>query len=107
MKKEIIAKLTKSFEESAHIEQGVEFWMARDIQELLEYDKWSNFLNVIEKAKSACQNSSHSIADHFADVGKMVSIGSGSTREISDIMLSRYACYLIAQNGDPRKQIIV
>lgn len=106
MKKEMIAKLTKSFEESAHIEQGVEFWMARDIQELLEYDKWGNFLNVIEKAKIACQNSSHVILDHFADVGKMVPIGSGSSREIPDIMLSRYACYLIAQNGDPRKETI-
>ena len=80
--------------------------MARDIQELLEYDKWSNFLNVVEKAKIACQNSSHVVLDHFADVGKMVSIGSGSTREIPDIMLSRYACYLIAQNGDPRKETI-
>ncbi len=106
MKKEMIAKLTKSFEETAHIEQGVEFWMARDIQELLEYDKWSNFLNVIEKAKIACQNSSHVILDHFADVGKMVPVGSGGTREVPDIMLSRYACYLIAQNGDPRKETI-
>lgn len=106
MKKEVIAKLTKNFEESAHTEQGIEFWMARDIQELLEYDKWSNFLNVIEKAKIACGNSSHVVSDHFADVGKMVSIGSGSTREIPDIMLSRYACYLIAQNGDPRKESI-
>lgn len=106
MRKELIAKLIKNFEEAARVEQGVEYWMARDIQELLEYDKWNNFLNVIEKAKIACQNSSHAISDHFADVGKMVSIGFGSTREIPDIMLSRRACYLIAQNGDPRKESI-
>lgn len=95
MKKEMIAKLTKIFEESAHTEQGVEFWMARDIQELLEYDKWSNFLNVIEKAKIACQNSSHVIVDHFAEVGKMVPIGSGGTREIPDIILSSMLVILL------------
>lgn len=106
MKKEIIAKLTKSFENSAHEEQGIEFWMARDIQELLEYDRWSNFLNVVEKAKIACKNSTHIIENHFADVGKMVRLGSGSDREIPDMMLSRYACYLIAQNGDPRKESV-
>jgi DNA-damage-inducible protein D len=107
MKKEIISKLTKNFEESAHIEQGIEFWMARDIQELLEYDKWSNFLNVIEKAKISCETSSHIVTDHFADVGKIAQVGSsGGLREIPDIMLSRYACYLIAQNGDPRKESI-
>lgn len=106
MKKEIIARLTKSFEELVHTEQGMEFWMAREIQELLEYDKWSNFLNVIEKAKIACQNSSRIVSDNFADVGKMVPIGSGGIREIHDIKLTRYACYLIAQNGDSRKETI-
>lgn len=106
MKKEIIAKLTKSFEESAHTEQGVEFWMARDIQELLEYNEWRNFVNVIDKAKNACKNSQQPIENHFVDVNKMVQLGSGSGREIPDIMLSRYACYLIAQNGDPRKESI-
>ena len=106
MKREIINKLTKSFEEAAHVEQGIEYWMARDIQEILEYDKWSNFLGVIEKAKIACQNASQTVKDHFAEVGKMVKLGSGSEREVLDIMLSRYACYLIAQNGDPRKESI-
>lgn len=106
MKKEIIEKLTKSFEDSARIEQGVEFWLARDIQQLLEYDHWKNFLNVVEKAKTACRTASHHVLDHFADVGKMVSIGSGQAREIPDIMLSRYACYLVAQNGDPRKEAV-
>lgn len=106
MKREIIAKLSKSFEDAAHNEQGVEYWFARDIQKLLEYSEWRNFINVIEKAKIACQNASCLVVDHFVEVNKMVSIGSGSTIEVSDIMLSRYACYLIAQNGDPRKETI-
>lgn len=106
LKKDIIIKLSKSFEEAAHIEQGIEYWMARDIQELLEYNEWRNFLNVVEKAKTACQNSGQSVTNHFGDVTKMVKLGSGSEREIPDIMLSRYACYLVAQNGDPRKEPI-
>ena len=84
----------------------MEFWLARDIQHLLGYSKWDNFLNVVSKAKTACEVSGHAIEDHFADVGKMVDLGSGSQREVDDLMLTRYACYLIAQNGDPRKQEI-
>lgn len=106
MKKDLIVKLNKNYEEVAHIEGGVEYWMARDLQSLLEYDEWRNFLNVIEKAKISCENSGQLISNHFVDVNKMVRLGSGSEREIDDIMLSRYACYLIAQNGDPRKESI-
>lgn len=106
MKKEVVARLNKNFEEAAHVEQNVEYWMARDIQELLEYNDWRNFLNVIEKAKVACEKSGQPIQNHFGDVTKMVQVGSGVEREIPDIMLSRYACYLIAQNGDSRKEPI-
>ncbi len=107
MKTEIIQSLVNNFESYAKkTEEGVEFWLARDLQQLLGYDKWDNFLNVISKAKIACENTDHEVSDHFADVGKMVKVGSGVEREVSDLMLTRYACYLIAQNGDPRKEEI-
>lgn len=87
-------------------EYGQEYWLARELQTVLEYTEWRNFSKVIEKAKEACKNSNNTIANHFVDVNKMVDIGSGAEREIGDIELSRYACYLIVQNGDPSKQVI-
>ena len=106
MEKQIITKLTKNFEDYAHQEKAVEFWFARDLQKLLDYDDWRNFAHVIEKAKLSCKNSGQEPSDHFVDANKMVQLGSGSERKVDDFMLTRYACYLIAQNGDPRKEEI-
>lgn len=108
MKKDVVVKLHASFEELVQRDEetGGEYWLARDLQSLLGYAKWENFYKVIEKAKTACQASGFEPADHFLDVRKMVELGSGATREIEDIALTRYACYLIAQNGDPSKEAI-
>jgi len=106
MDKLIIIKLKKTFEDYVHEADGIEFWFARELQALLGYTEWRKFQGVIEKAKEACKNSDHDANDHFVDAAKKVKIGSEAEREIDDIMLTRYACYLIAQNGDPRKEEI-
>lgn len=108
MKTELIAQLHASFEQLVQTETDseTEFWLARDLQSLLGYARWENFANVLEKAKTACQNSGYDTTDHFLDVTKKVNIGSGVQRKTDDVALTRYACYLIAQNGDSTKDQI-
>ena len=96
-----------TFEDIKHMgENGIEFWYARELMTALEYKRWDKFKNVINNAKQACEKSDNLVEDHFSQVGKMVDIGSNTSREIMDYKLSRYACYLIVQNSDPRKKVV-
>ncbi len=107
MKSEIIGQLTNTFEWHAQqTENGVEFWLARDLQHLLGYTEWRNFTAVIHKAKTACEMSGHAIPDHFVDVNKTIRMPKNAEKLVDDLLLTRYACYLIAQNGDPQKEEI-
>ncbi len=107
MKVEIIQSLTDNFESCAHTtDDGVEFWLARELQHLLDYSEWRNFQKVLLKAKTACETSGSNIPNHFVEVNKTIEMPKGAQKEIDDIMLTRYACYLIAQNGDSKKEKI-
>src|SRR2546430_5230322 len=104
MERETISKLTKTFEEYAYQQNDIEFWLARELQELLGYADWRNFLNAVDRAKENCKTTGERISDHFVDVTKTIPMPKGATKEVPDIMLTRYACYLTAQNGDPKKE---
>lgn len=106
MKSEEIIRLFEKFENAAAELQGVECWSARDLQALLGYSKWENFEKVIQKAKDSFKNAGEEVDYHFPDVRKTIPMPKGAEKEIDDILLTRYACYLVAQNGDSRKQEI-
>jgi len=106
MKKELVEQLFARFESIKLSNNEVEYWSARSLQELLGYKEWRNFINIIEKAKISCEQSGQNIHDHFVGINKVINIGKGAQRSLDDIFLTRYACYLIAQNGDPTKSQI-
>lgn len=104
MKKEQIQALFQQFESICYVYDGIECWSARELQKILGYSKWENFEKVIDKAKGACKNAGEEVSDHFPDVRKTIPMPKGAEKEINDILLTRYACYLIGQNGDSRKE---
>ena len=106
MKKELIVELLQKFEEACYVYHDIECWSARELMEILGYNKWENFLKVIEKAKLSCKNSGAKVSDHFPDIRKMIGLAKGAQRQVVDYALTRYACYLIAQNGDSSKNEI-
>jgi DNA-damage-inducible protein D len=106
MKKELIAELFAQFENACYDYKGIECWSARELQTILGYLRWENFANAIEKAKKSCENAGEEVSHHFRGFTKMIDLAKGARREIEDIALTRYACYLIAQNGDASKQAI-
>ncbi len=103
MKKEQILRLFEQFENVCYDYKGIECWSARELQNIFCYTEWRNFIKVIDKAKEACKNSGNAVSDHFVEINKMIDIAKGAQREIEDIALTRYACYLVAQNGDAAK----
>ncbi|MGV3545911.1 MAG: DNA damage-inducible protein D [Pedobacter sp.] len=106
MKKELVVELLQKFEQAAYDYQGVECWSARELQKVFNYSEWRNFLKAIDKAKVACDSAGETVSDHFVGFNKMINLAKGAQRKIEDIALTRYACYLIAQNGDPAKSEI-
>ena len=106
MKRELLLELFKKFEDACYNLNGIECWSARDLQEILGYAQWRNFQNAIEKAKESCENAGEETVNHFQEVKRVVDLANGATREVDDIALTRYACYLIAQNGDVSKSEI-
>lgn len=103
MKKELIQELFQKFENASHSLNGIQCWSARELQDVFSYTEWRNFYKVVDKAKQACESAGETVSDHFVDVNKMIELAKGAQREVEDIALTRYACYLIAQNGDPAK----